>query len=34
MAYDNPQVVVRFHDAYSGKLVYAEGISLAESEQP
>jgi len=30
MAYDHPQVVVQFHDAYSGKLVYAEGISLAE----
>jgi phosphodiesterase/alkaline phosphatase D-like protein len=33
MAYDNPQAVVRFHDAYSGKLVYAEGISLAESKR-
>lgn len=32
MAYDHPQVVLRFHDAYSGKLAYAEGISLAQSQ--
>jgi len=27
MAFDAPQVVVRWHDGYSGRLVYAEGIS-------
>lgn len=30
VAYDAPQVVVRFHDAYSGRLLYAEGISLLD----
>lgn len=30
IAYDAPQAVIRFHDAYTGKLVYAESISLAE----
>jgi len=32
VAYDVPQVVVSIYDAYSGKLVYAEGISLAQSK--
>jgi len=27
VAYDAPQVVVRFHDGYTGKLVYAESVS-------
>ena len=27
IAFDAPQAVVRFHDGYTGKLVYAEGIS-------
>jgi hypothetical protein len=27
VAFDAPQVVVRWHDGYSGRLVYAEGIS-------
>ena len=34
VAFDAPQLVVRFHDGYTGKLVYAEGISagaLADS---
>ncbi len=30
VAYDSPQVVVRFHDGYTGKLLYAEGISLVD----
>lgn len=34
VAYDSPQVVVRFHDGYTGKLVYAEGISLVDLESP
>ncbi len=33
LAYDSPQVVVRVHDAYSGDLVYAEGISLMEAKK-
>ena len=33
-AYDSPQVVVRFHDGYTGKLVYAEGISLVDLDSP
>jgi len=31
VAFDAPQVVVRFHDGYTGKLVYAEGISAETS---
>ena len=27
VAFDAPQVVVRWHDGYTGRLVYAEGIS-------
>jgi hypothetical protein len=34
IAYDSPQVVVRFHDGYTGKLLYAEGISLVDLEIP
>lgn len=34
VAYDSPQVVVRFHDGYTGKLVYAEGISLVDLTEP
>lgn len=30
IAYDAPQVVFRFHDAYTGRLVYAESISTAD----
>jgi hypothetical protein len=32
IAYDSPQVVVRFHDGYTGRLVYAEGISMVDLE--
>ena len=32
VAYDSPQVVVRFHDGYTGKLLYAEGISKVDAE--
>ena len=31
LAYDEPQVVVRFHDGYTGKLLYAEGISTLDA---
>ncbi|MFW6164178.1 MAG: hypothetical protein ACODAJ_15530 [Planctomycetota bacterium] len=31
VAYDAPQVVVRFHDGYTGRLLYAEGISTADT---
>ncbi len=30
-AYDEPQVVVRWHDGYSGKLVYAESITTHDA---
>jgi len=33
VAYDAPQVVVRFHDGHRGRLVYAEGISRADVER-
>ena len=33
VAYDEPQVVVRFHDGYTGRLLYAEGISAAQAER-
>ncbi len=33
MAFDNPQVVVRFHDGHSGRLLYAEGISTIKTTQ-
>ena len=34
--FDEPQAVVQFYDGYTGKLVYAEGISTADAkpEQP
>jgi len=34
VAYDEPQVVVRIHDGYTGQLVYAEGISTADARRP
>ena len=34
LAYDEPQVVVRFHDGYTGKLLYAEGISTLDAKPP
>jgi phosphodiesterase/alkaline phosphatase D-like protein len=33
-AYDAPQVVVQIHDGYTGELIYAEGISTADLEEP
>jgi phosphodiesterase/alkaline phosphatase D-like protein len=32
LAYDEPQVVVRFHDGYTGELLYAEGISTMDAK--
>ena len=32
IAYDEPQIVVRFHDGYSGDLLYAEGISTIDAK--
>lgn len=32
ISYDEPQVVVRFHDGYTGRLAYAEGISTADAK--
>lgn len=32
LAYDAPQVVVRFHDGYSGDLLYSEGISTLDAK--
>jgi alkaline phosphatase D len=32
LAFDEPQVVVRFHDGYTGELLYAEGISTLDSK--
>ena len=34
VAYDEPQVVVRIHDGYTGQLVYAEGISTIDARSP
>ncbi len=34
VAYDQPQVVVEFHDGYTGKLMYAEGISALDFRPP
>jgi hypothetical protein len=31
VAYDAPQVVVSFHDGYTGEMLYAEGISMADT---
>lgn len=33
IAYNSPQVVVRFYDGYTGKLLYAEGISKVDIER-
>lgn len=30
-AYDEPQVVVRWHDGYTGRLVYAESITTFDA---
>lgn len=32
VSYDEPQVVVQFYDGYTGKLMYAEGISTADAK--
>jgi len=32
LAYDEPQVIVRFHDGYTGELLYAEGISTVDAK--
>ena len=32
LAYDEPQVIVRFHDGYTGDLLYAEGISTIDAK--
>ncbi len=32
LAYDEPQVVVRFHDGYTGDLLYAESISTLDAK--
>jgi hypothetical protein len=32
VAYDAPQVVVQFYDGYTGKLLYAEGISTTDAK--
>ena len=34
VAYDAPQVIVRYHDGYTGKLAYAEAISTADIRRP
>lgn len=34
LAYDAPQVVVSFHDGYSGELLYSEGISTLDALPP
>jgi len=34
IAYDAPQVIVRFHDGYSGELLYSEGISTLDALPP
>ncbi|NNE00369.1 MAG: hypothetical protein HKN47_23875 [Pirellulaceae bacterium] len=34
LAYDEPQVVVSFHDGYSGELLYSEGISTLDAKPP
>lgn len=31
-AYDEPQVVVRWHDGYTGRLVYAESITVGDAK--
>ena len=32
LAYDEPQVIVRFHDGYTGDLLYAESISTMDAK--
>ena len=32
LAFDEPQVVVRFHDGYTGELLYAEGVSTIDAK--
>jgi len=32
VAYDEPTVVVRFHDGHTGKLLYAEGVSTLDAK--
>lgn len=34
VAYAEPQVIVRWHDAYTGKLAYAETISTMDASKP
>ena len=34
LAYDAPQVVVSFHDGYTGELLYSEGISTLDALPP
>jgi alkaline phosphatase D len=34
LAYDAPQVIVSFHDGYSGELLYSEGISTLDAKPP
>lgn len=34
LAYDAPQVVISFHDGYSGDLLYSEGISVLDALPP
>jgi alkaline phosphatase D len=34
LAYDAPQVIVSFHDGYSGELLYSEGISTLDAMPP
>lgn len=31
-AYDQPQVIVRWHDGYTGRLVYAESITVSDAK--
>jgi alkaline phosphatase D len=33
IAFDEPQVLVQFYDGYTGKLLYAEGISTADAKR-
>jgi alkaline phosphatase D len=33
VAYDEPQVIVRWHDGYTGKLVYAESITSLDAKK-
>ena len=34
VAYDEPQVVVSFHDGYTGEMLYSEGISTLDAKKP